>query len=417
VSISPHVHIHKSDRHYQALVADWAKFSAWDNGGEREYAVWYHICSQRPQDCYGDLAVLIMEGNGSEPLCISDCGEMSWDNVTGVARGFSSPILLSSVAGTDAMQIESLFTPGSLTSAPTQDVQDLASSTCSFAPDTPVLMADGTRKPIGAVSPGDTVEAADPATGKAGGGRKVLVKWVNHDTDLFDVTVDDGAGHRSVLRTTANHLFYDDTVKGFVRADRLVAGHRLASTAGNRPVVAAVRAVAGPGERDNLTVGEFHTYYVVAGDVPVLVHNCDMGALARAAAALAPKDATMSSVARFKGTDLTAVGYSGPGSRPDYFEPEVASVLPEGGQTYNCDASNCAEIRSTNSLFAEQAAEFEARTGREPTLADVEFLTVRSATGAPEAACLSCQATLVKGGATDLSRDISEIPPVEIPDP
>lgn len=32
-----------------------------------------------------------------------------------------------------------------------------------------------------------------------------------------------------------------------------------------------------------------------------------------------------------------------------------------------------------------------------------EFLTVRSATEAPEAACLSCQSVLVRRGATDLS--------------
>lgn len=35
----------------------------------------------------------------------------------------------------------------------------------SFAPDTPVVMADGTTKPISDVQEGDLVQATDPATG------------------------------------------------------------------------------------------------------------------------------------------------------------------------------------------------------------------------------------------------------------
>lgn len=42
---------------------------------------------------------------------------------------------------------------------------------------------------------------------------------------------------------------------------------------GHSPTVVAIRAITGPGERDNLTVSQLHTYYVVVGDAPVLVHN------------------------------------------------------------------------------------------------------------------------------------------------
>ena len=140
---------------------------------------------------------------------------------------------------------------------------------CSFDPSTGVLMADGTIKPIGKISAGDMVESADPTTGKDAGGRSVRHLWVNHDTDLLDVTVDDGNG-RTTVHTTADHPFYDDTTKAFVRADHLVPGDRLASTAGHRATVAAITPTPGVADRYNLTVTELHTYYVVAGGVPIL---------------------------------------------------------------------------------------------------------------------------------------------------
>lgn len=144
---------------------------------------------------------------------------------------------------------------------------------CSFDPATPVLMADGGTKPIGRIRVGDRVEAADPATGKEAGGRTVRHVWINHDTDLLDVTVKDGTGRPAVLHTTANHPFFDRTAGAFVRADHLAVGDRLGGVGASVPVVLGVRATPGAADRDNLTVEQLHTYYVVAGDTPVLVHN------------------------------------------------------------------------------------------------------------------------------------------------
>ncbi|MER6666711.1 YwqJ-related putative deaminase [Amycolatopsis japonica] len=67
-------------------------------------------------------------------------------------------------------------------------------------------------------------------------------------------------------------------------------------------------------------------------------------------------------------------------------------------------ADSCAEIRACNALIAEHGADFEDQVGRSLRLSDIEFLTVRSATGAPEAACLSCRSVLVRRGARDISR-------------
>jgi hypothetical protein len=155
---------------------------------------------------------------------------------------------------------------------------------CSFAPDTPVLMADGTAKPIGDLKPGDKVESADPATGKDKGSRTVVATWHNHDHDLADVTVDTGHGHTATLHTTSNHPFYDATAHQWVPAGKLTPGHTLTTADGHHVRIKKVTTTRGTAVRDNLTVQQLHTYYVLAGTVAVLVHNvCPTSAALRAA--------------------------------------------------------------------------------------------------------------------------------------
>ncbi|MEU2306504.1 polymorphic toxin-type HINT domain-containing protein [Streptomyces misionensis] len=146
-------------------------------------------------------------------------------------------------------------------------------SKCSFSPDTPVLMAKGATKPIGKIKTGDRVEAADPRTGKHKDPRAVTATWINHDHDLVDLTVQDPDGRKSTLHTTSKHPFWDRTTHAWVPAGRLRA-HHLLGTADGRPVrVFTVRSTPGAANRYNLTVTQLHTYYVVAGGVPILVHN------------------------------------------------------------------------------------------------------------------------------------------------
>ncbi|MGW0631039.1 golvesin C-terminal-like domain-containing protein [Streptomyces sp. NPDC002758] len=147
-------------------------------------------------------------------------------------------------------------------------------ATCSFAPSTPVLMEHGKTKPIGQLKPGDKVESADPETGKDKGARTVLATLVNHDTDLVDVTLDTGHGHTATLHTTSKHPFYDKTTRSWVSAGKFVKGHVLETPDGRTGVrVTSVTSTPGAADRYNLTVQELHTYYVLAGGIPVLVHN------------------------------------------------------------------------------------------------------------------------------------------------
>ena len=140
----------------------------------------------------------------------------------------------------------------------------------SFAGRTEVLMADGTVQRIDSLKPGDKVLAADPETGERGP-RAIERVWV-HDDDLFELTTNVGA-----LVTTEDHPFWNATKRQWQRADELALGDQLGGTSG--PVAGGGTLLVSVGRRAaayNLTVSDIHTYYVLAGDAPVLVHNCPM---------------------------------------------------------------------------------------------------------------------------------------------
>ncbi|WUU39500.1 polymorphic toxin-type HINT domain-containing protein [Streptomyces sp. NBC_00659] len=144
---------------------------------------------------------------------------------------------------------------------------------CSFDPDTPVLMEDGKSKPIGKVEPGDRVESGDPQKGKHRGSRTVTAQLVNHDDDLTDVQVKDADGKTLTLHTTSRHPFWDDTTHSWVPAGKLKPGHTLNTATDKHVRITTVKARPGTADMYNLTVNELHTYYVLAGATPVLVHN------------------------------------------------------------------------------------------------------------------------------------------------
>ena len=74
------------------------------------------------------------------------------------------------------------------------------------------------------------------------------------------------------LQTTFHHPFYDETRSAFVEAKDLQSGDVLSTRTGTAEVM-AVRLYHAHTTTYDLTVGALHTYYVLAGDIPVLVHN------------------------------------------------------------------------------------------------------------------------------------------------
>ncbi|MFG2881566.1 RHS repeat-associated core domain-containing protein [Streptomyces sp. NPDC048297] len=144
---------------------------------------------------------------------------------------------------------------------------------CSFTPSTRVLMRGRKSKPIGKIKAGDEVESADPATGRHQGSRTVTATHIHHDDDLVDLTLQTGHHHFSILHTTSRHPFWDDTRHTWVPAGQLTPGHNLETATDHHVRVVSVRTRPGAADMYNLTVKELHTYYVLAGSTPILVHN------------------------------------------------------------------------------------------------------------------------------------------------
>lgn len=143
----------------------------------------------------------------------------------------------------------------------------------SFPASVPVLMADGSHKPIGSVRVGDVVMAADAESGAARA-QQVTAAFQHGTSRLIDITLD-GA---SRLSTTAGHrLFVAD--RGWIYASDLEVNDRLRDPEGREQTITALgdRGNITPLEVFDLTVDGLHTFFVqTRGTAPVdvLVHNC-----------------------------------------------------------------------------------------------------------------------------------------------
>ncbi|NEB94075.1 polymorphic toxin-type HINT domain-containing protein [Streptomyces bauhiniae] len=190
-------------------------------------------------------------------------------------------------------------------------------------------MADGTAKAIDHVKVGDTIANSVPGA-KGTEAHKVTAVIVTHtDHDFVDLAIKKAGGKRSVksgakslakkaarkaafglaasaavlgalsaahghgdthpatapvaavtkasstahLTTTFHHPFYDETQSAFVDAKDLEPGDVLQTPTGTAQVT-GVRLYHANTTNYDLTIGTLHTYYVDAGDIPVLVHNC-----------------------------------------------------------------------------------------------------------------------------------------------
>ncbi|MFC3999478.1 polymorphic toxin-type HINT domain-containing protein [Nocardiopsis sediminis] len=146
----------------------------------------------------------------------------------------------------------------------------------SFVPGTPVLLADGSTLPIENVAIGDQVLGFDPLTGEEGP-REVtdLITGTGSKT-LVTLTIDSGDGATDTLTATDAHPFWVPDRAEWVDAADLEPGTWLRTSAGTWAQVTSIDTRAADDQRvHNLTVADLHTYYVLAAQTPVLVHNLD----------------------------------------------------------------------------------------------------------------------------------------------
>jgi hypothetical protein len=139
-------------------------------------------------------------------------------------------------------------------------------------------MADGKTRLISQIKTGDKVADASPAAGSGTQDQShtVTATHVTYtDRDYVNVTIATGDGPETVIGT-AHHLYWDATVHSWTRASELKVGHRLQTSAGATVLIVALHAYTAHVTTYNLTVDTAHTYYVVAGATPILVHNCEV---------------------------------------------------------------------------------------------------------------------------------------------
>ncbi|MFI2364479.1 polymorphic toxin-type HINT domain-containing protein [Promicromonospora sp. NPDC019610] len=145
----------------------------------------------------------------------------------------------------------------------------------SFVSGTLVLLADGARKPIENIEPGDEVLAGNEVSGERAGTRLVTAHIRGEGTKtLVTVTLRDDDGDKQQIVATDGHPFWNAAQEAWVDAIDLRSGDWLRTSAGTWVQVVGVEVERKQAVVHNVSVDRDHTYYAVAGDVAVLVHNC-----------------------------------------------------------------------------------------------------------------------------------------------
>ncbi|MGW6245478.1 polymorphic toxin-type HINT domain-containing protein [Streptomyces roseolus] len=144
-----------------------------------------------------------------------------------------------------------------------------------FLAGTKVLMADGTTKPIEEVKLGDQVLASDPETGETG--PREVTQLIRSEADkrfnTLSIATEEGVEE---LTATEEHPFWSPSAAEWVEAGDLEPGMTLLTGEGATVIVMGNKAFTRHARTYNLTVDDLHTYYVLVGEVPVLVHNAGL---------------------------------------------------------------------------------------------------------------------------------------------
>jgi RHS repeat-associated protein len=141
-----------------------------------------------------------------------------------------------------------------------------------FLAGTDVLMSDGSTKNIEDVKIGDRVKATNPKTGESKSRR--VTRLIVTDSDKYfnelSIATKDGI---EKLTATHEHPFWSPSERDWTAAGDLKPGMTLLTDDGDTVIVTGNHAFTRHARTYNLTVDDLHTYYVLAGETPVLVHN------------------------------------------------------------------------------------------------------------------------------------------------
>jgi hypothetical protein len=241
-----------------------------------------------------------------------------------------------------------------------------------------VLLADGSKRPIAALTVGDRVWSADPNTGHTSA-QPVQAVQVDHDTDLLDLTITNPFDVTSTIHTTAKHPFYSplralpqttgDAVtelantttptpvdtQGWVNAADLHPGDQLATPFPDGTAhVASHTQVPGTADMWDLTIATTHTFYITTPTAAVLVHNCpftpgapgqqfSMGDVPKSGAVYHIRDAQGTS--KYVGQSIKPPARIRTHIRDGKFDPDAGDTIDFPHLTNDRDALNGLEYR------------------------------------------------------------------------
>lgn len=141
-----------------------------------------------------------------------------------------------------------------------------------FLAGTDVLMADGTTKDIEDVKLGDHVKATDPETGETRSRKVTRLIRTEGDKYFNELSIATRDGIEK-LTATHEHPFWSPSEHDWIKTGALKPGMTLRTDDGSTVIVTGNRPFTKHARTYNFTVDELHTYYVLAGATPVLVHN------------------------------------------------------------------------------------------------------------------------------------------------
>ncbi|WP_407841416.1 HYD1 signature containing ADP-ribosyltransferase family protein [Streptomyces sp. DSM 116496] len=141
-----------------------------------------------------------------------------------------------------------------------------------FLAGTLVLMADGTTKKIEDIAVGDEVSATDPQTGDTKPRPVTELIRSEGEKHLNEISIETPTGVQKIT-ATREHPFWSHSHKNWINAGELKPGTELLTNEGKIAKVAENRPFTETVKTYNFTVEDLHTYYALAGDTPILVHN------------------------------------------------------------------------------------------------------------------------------------------------
>lgn len=145
-----------------------------------------------------------------------------------------------------------------------------------FLAGTDVLMADGSSKDIEDVRLGDEVLATNPETGETAPRKVTHLIRTEGDKYFNELSIATEGGIEN-LTATHEHPFWSPSEQDWIPARQLEPGMTLRTDEGDTVVVTGNRPFTRQARTYNFTVDDLHTYYVLAGETPVLVHNSNCG--------------------------------------------------------------------------------------------------------------------------------------------